>query len=227
MQKAKSRRSHVLLTLGVLFTIGGTARLLPGALAKAEGNAASVEETVVEPEAKEDEHSDEAHAPAPSDSPEAAEAKGPPTALTKLPEAEVCITGETARQISKDRALVDAEMASLREKEIALKDWEARLRAETSDLQELQQALDAKWEEMQAGSSADIKHLAQMYGAMKPDQAAQIFNKMDPSFAAGFLRRLTSAQAGLILAAMDTEKAYVVSVKLASMNNDVRIAAKN
>jgi flagellar motility protein MotE (MotC chaperone) len=59
---------------------------------------------------------------------------------------------------------------------------------------------------------------------MKPDSAASIFNQMDPAFAAGFLRLMPSEQAGLILAAMDSKKAYVISVKVASMNADVRNA---
>ena len=47
---------------------------------------------------------------------------------------------------------------------------------------------------------------------------------MDPAFAAGFLRLMPSEQAGLILASMDSKKAYVISVKLATMNADVRNA---
>ena len=70
----------------------------------------------------------------------------------------------------------------------------------------------------------DIRHLAGMYSAMKPDAAATIFNQMDPAFAAGFLRLIPSEQAGLILANMDAKKAYVISVKLATMNADVRNA---
>jgi flagellar motility protein MotE (MotC chaperone) len=71
-------------------------------------------------------------------------------------------------------------------------------------------------------ANQDIQHLAQMYGAMKPDQAAGIFNQMDAGFAAGFLRLIPSDQAGLILANMENEKAYIVSVKIASTNSDLR-----
>ena len=75
---------------------------------------------------------------------------------------------------------------------------------------------------MTAEAEMDITHLAQMYGAMKPDQAAQIFDKMDPSFAAGFLRELRSEQAGLILARMEPNNAYAVSIKIAARNEDIR-----
>jgi flagellar motility protein MotE (MotC chaperone) len=67
-----------------------------------------------------------------------------------------------------------------------------------------------------------MDHLARMYGTMKPDQAASIFNQMDSDFAAGFLRLMRSEQAGMILAGMETKKAYAVSLRLAAMNEDVR-----
>jgi len=86
--------------------------------------------------------------------------------------------------------------------------------------------LNERWAEMKSESDSDLKHLAQMYGSMKPDQASLIFNEMDTNFAAGFLRQLPSDQAGLILANMDTEKAYIVSVRLASMNDDIRTSAQ-
>jgi flagellar motility protein MotE (MotC chaperone) len=45
---------------------------------------------------------------------------------------------------------------------------------------------------------------------------------MDSGFAAGFLRLMVPDQAGLVLANMEAEKAYLVSIKLATMNDDVR-----
>ena len=88
----------------------------------------------------------------------------------------------------------------------------------------LQKMLDERWKRMSATADQDVEHLASMYAAMKPDQAAAIFDQMDPSFAAGFLRLMPSDQAGMILAGMETSKAYVVSVKLASRNEDIRRA---
>lgn len=82
--------------------------------------------------------------------------------------------------------------------------------------------METRWEDMQAFAGEDLNHLAQMYGAMKPDQAATIFNQMDPGFAAGFLRLLNSEQAGLIMANMESQQAYIVSVRLASINEDLR-----
>jgi flagellar motility protein MotE (MotC chaperone) len=91
----------------------------------------------------------------------------------------------------------------------------------------VQQTLQERWGQLQDASNDDMEHLARMYGTMKPDQAASIFNQMDSDFAAGFMRLMRSEQAGMILAGMETRKAYAVSLKLAALNEDVRNASSD
>ena len=57
---------------------------------------------------------------------------------------------------------------------------------------------------------------------MKPKQASIIFNQMDPVFAASFLRLMDSNNAGLIMANMESKKAYTISVIMANRNADMR-----
>lgn len=201
------RRSHVLLTLGVLFTLGGATRFLPDSSASAEepvASAAAAGAEVIAP-------------PSPA-------ATTPPTAPPAAPLArtrpgEVCFTGETADLFKQDQWLFESQEQSIKEEKLALQAWKAELEKQTADLKDVQATLEARWQQMQQASDADIKHLAAMYATMKADQAASIFNQMDPGFAAGFLRLLPSEQAGMILASMASDKAYVVSVKLATMND--------
>ena len=198
-------RSNVLLTLGVLFTIGGATRFLPDALAFAEqAPAAGTNATA---------------APA---SAEAAPADAAPAASSKSNLTEVCFSSESASLLEEDQWLFEAEREDIKQQKLELQTWENQLSQQTAELKVLQETLEARWQEMQASSDQDIEHLARMYSAMKPDQAAQIFNQMDAGFAAGFLRLMASDQAGLILANMEAQKAYLVSVKLATMNDDVR-----
>lgn len=200
-------RSNVLLTLGVLFTIGGATRFLPDALAFAEAP------------------SDTAAAPAAATSaagtPQATPNPAPAAASTDGL-AQVCFSSETASLLQEDQWLFDSERAELKKQQLELQARENQLAQQTAELKLLQQTLEARWEQMQASSDQDIEHLSRMYGAMKADQAAQIFNKMDAGFAAGFLRLMVPDQAGLVLANMEAEKAYLVSIKMATMNNDVR-----
>ena len=200
-------RSNVLLTLGVLFTIGGATRFLPDALAFAEApadtaaNAAAATSTVGNPEAT----------PAPA-----------PAVANTDGLAQVCFSSESASLLQEDQWLFESERAEMKQQQLELQAWENQLAQQTAELKLLQQTLEARWEQMQASSDQDIEHLSRMYGAMKADQAAQIFNKMDAGFAAGFLRLMVPDQAGLVLANMEAEKAYLVSIKMATMNNDVR-----
>lgn len=201
-------RSNVLLTLGVLFTIGGATRFLPDALAFAEQAPAADTTTTAAPAASETAPAD------PATSAPAASSKGNLT--------EVCFSSESASLLEEDQWLFEAEREDIKQQKLELQTWENQLAQQTAELKVLQETLEARWQEMQASSDQDIEHLARMYSAMKPDQAALIFNQMDAGFAAGFLRLMASDQAGLILANMEAQKAYFVSVKLATMNDDVR-----
>ena len=195
--------SHVLLTLGVLFTLGGATRFLPAGTAAAEE---------VVPVA----HTDE-------DQP-VYDIEEPANYSSSARMDEICFTGETASLISEDRWLFEMEEEELKEQKLALQAKEEQLKRQAEELQALHRILEERWATMKQTSDEDIKHLSQMYAAMKPDAAAQIFNQMDPGFAGGFLRLMQTDQAGLILANMDPSKAYSVSVELATMNDDIRTA---
>ena len=53
---------------------------------------------------------------------------------------------------------------------------------------------------------------------MKPQKAGEIFDTMNPTFAAGFLTEMNSENAALILANMSTDNAYEASMIIASRN---------
>lgn len=194
-----ANRSNVLLTLGVLFTLGAATRLVPADFAQA---------TAAESEA----------APTSSDS----FAVNSETAKSLPVEEQICFSEDLSAQLASDQARLEAESDKLVSRELELQAWEAELEQTRDDLNALQATLETRWQDMQAFAGEDLNHLAQMYGAMKPDQAATIFDQMDPGFAAGFLRLLNSEQAGLIMANMESQQAYIVSVRLASINEDLR-----
>ncbi|MEO1189893.1 MAG: hypothetical protein AAFW60_12560 [Pseudomonadota bacterium] len=196
-----ANRSNVLLTLGVLFTLGAATRLVPADFAQA---------TAAE--------SDETNSAVSAESNDA-----PSLAADTLPiEGQICFGEDLSAQLASDQARLATESENLVARELELQAWEAELNQTREDLSALQATLETRWQDMQAFAGEDLNHLAQMYGAMKPDQAATIFDQMDPGFAAGFLRLLNSEQAGLIMANMESQQAYIVSVRLASINEDLR-----
>ena len=192
-------RSYVLLTLGLLFTLGAAVRFVPSSLAIAD------ESRKADPP--------EGNKPAPDAAPASSDAKQID---------QVCFTAETAALLADDQKKLKKQQADLQELELELNARKQELDRRAADLQAVQETLAERWGQLQDASNDDMDHLARMYGSMKPDQAASIFNQMDAGFAAGFLRLMRSEQAGMILAGMETKKAYAVSLKLAEKNEDIR-----
>ena len=206
MATKTANRTNVLLTLGLLFTIGAASRLVPSSVASptsADALAVTTASNMLTAAAATPEHS-----PVQSK-------------LTDIT-GQICFGEDLADAMAADQLRLSTENNKLDGRELELQAWATELEQTRADLSVLQATLDTRWQDMQAFASEDLQHLAQMYGAMKPDQAATIFNQMDPGFAAGFLRLLNSEQAGLIMANMESQQAYIVSVRLASINEDLR-----
>ena len=220
---AGKARTHVLITLGVLFTVGGITRIMPDMLAAAENT--SPEESQAEAAAAPEPDLAASTQPALETQQATAQPAVSTQPLDALP-SEFCLTGEAAAALASDQSALQARSADLQQREIDLRAREADLRRQADELSALQAAVEERWDKMTVNAEADLEHLTDMYSAMKPDQAALIFDQMDPGFAAGFLRLMNSDQAGLILAGMQSDKAYVVSVQMANRNRDIRSAAR-
>lgn len=203
-----SRSSYVLLTLGVLFSLGAAVRFLPSSLATAEETE----------HAEKHPAEDDGHAP-----------KGT-SSLVTMPDMSkldrVCFDSDIAALLAADQEKLAAQQEALQSLELDLLARQEKLDAREADLEAVRVTLEERWTMIQSASNEDMEHLARMYGTMKPAQAATIFNQMDSEFAAGFLRLMRSEAAGMIMAGMETDKAYAVSLKLASMNEDVRATAE-
>ena len=97
--------------------------------------------------------------------------------------------------------LVRGQFLSLREKEFVeaaeaeLQIGMAALEASRTELEKLATAARADLAESDGAVAADIDRLVSVYEAMKPKEAAQLFEAMPPSFAAGFLARMRAEQA--------------------------------
>ena len=200
MKSLTNSRSYVLLTLGLLFTLAGAVRFLPSNLAIAESPQK------------------------PSHPAESADQTPAPSSIAPGAKQvdQVCFTAETAALLADDQKKLKEQQAALQELELELLARQQELDRRASDLKAVEATLQDRWGQLQDASNDDMDHLARMYGTMKPDQAASIFNQMDSDFAAGFLRLMRSEQAGMILAGMETKKAYAVSLRLAALNEDVR-----
>ncbi len=188
-----SRTSHVLTTLGLLFIVGGVVRVLPTAAADPDSQL-------------------ETDAPTQS----ALE-----TSRTQDGDISQCDQA-LADILAPDNAARAAAQEALRIDTLELQAREQALEAREQDLEALRKLLDAKWEQLVEEADKDVLHLAAMYSAMKPKEAAVIFDQMDPSFAAGFLREMPGETAGQILAEMNADRAYRISIEIAARGAEIR-----
>lgn len=106
----------------------------------------------------------------------------------------------------------------LDERAATLEAVEARLRARLDELERAQKRLEQTAALVDDAAGRDVRHLATLYQEMKPKQAAAIFDRMAPSFAAGFVAQMEPEAAAQVLANMEADKAYAVSLLLASRN---------
>jgi flagellar motility protein MotE (MotC chaperone) len=90
------------------------------------------------------------------------------------------------------------------------------------DLEKTRDELQAMTVRIDVIAGEDISHLVEMYSTMKPKNAAAIFDRMDPAFAAGFLREIDSARAGVIMAEMGEEQSYRISLLIANRHAEWR-----
>ena len=114
MSFVKNNTSHVLLTLGVLFTIGGATRFLPNGLAFAE-------DLGLKP-ATETSAAKTGGAAKPAD-PSAADLQ------------EVCFTTESAAMVAEDQWLFESQKEEMKNEKLALQTWEKELETQTAELQ--------------------------------------------------------------------------------------------
>ena len=134
----------------------------------------------------------------------------------------VCLTGAVAETLIKERSLLDERQVEMAKRETALKALETKVEKDVASLDVTQKTIQAQIDKMEKVAQDDITHLVEMYKTMKPKKAAEIFNSMDAGFAAGFLREMDSAQAGLIMSEMGARKSYEISLIIANRGSNWR-----
>lgn len=165
-----------------------------------------------------------AELPAPSTAPSAAPAgpaarpaPSPPSALASSSPAAPEIT-EAERALLTDlrrrRAELDAREASLAARESVLAAAEKRLTARLDELGTLQKRLEAMEAARRAHDDENWHGLVKLYEAMKPRDAAAIFNDLDLPVLLGVVDRMKETKAAPILAAMQTDRAREVTAEL-------------
>ncbi len=141
---------------------------------------------------------------------------------TTAAEPQPCLDGAflaAAREREQELEAMELEIASRRRE---LEVVEKRVASQLAELTRQQAALQAAFSRAETAAEEEAMQLVSIYERMKPKQAAQIFDQMPPEVASGFVRRMRNTNSALIMANMDPQKAYAVSLLLAARSGTVR-----
>lgn len=150
--------------------------------------------------------------PAAAASPEAAGNSKDPQALSP---SEI----EVLQQLSQRRATLDQRAGELDQREVLLQATEKRIDEKIAKLQDLQKSIDGGVQKQNAEDDAHLQSLVKIYEAMKPKDAAQIFEQLEMPVLLSVLQRMKELKTSPILAAMDPAKAKAVTTALAQKHD--------
>jgi flagellar motility protein MotE (MotC chaperone) len=129
-----------------------------------------------------------------------------------ISEAEKKLLGD----LRSRRDELDAREHTLTEREGVLKAAEERLSARVAQLTALQTRLEALEKERTDHDEANWTGLVKVYEAMKPREAAAIFNEMEMPTLLHVLDRMKDSKAALVLGAMQPDRARLATTQLAA-----------
>ena len=121
---------------------------------------------------------------------------------------------ELLQRLAERRATIDEQAKELDVREAMLRAAEARIDGKISELQQLEQTLTELVAEADAQEQAKINTLVNIYGAMKPKDAARIFNDLDMPILITVVESMRENKVAPILAQMDAVKATAVTEAL-------------
>ena len=158
--------------------------------------------------------------------------QGPPALIahvTPSPDPAPPPVGDAERALLQDlrsrKLEIDARDQATSEREAVLSAAEHKLSERVDQLAALQTRLEALDAERKAHDEANWSGLVRTYEAMKPRDAATIFNDLDLAVLLPVLDRMKEGKAALVLAAMQPERARLVTAKLAQQRSQPSLVA--
>lgn len=121
---------------------------------------------------------------------------------------------ELLQRLSERRKVIEAQAQELEAREAMLQAAEARIDGKIAELQQLEQSLTELVAEADAEQQENIDQLVRIYGAMKPKDAARIFNDLDMPILLTVVESMRENKVAPILAGMEPMKATAVTEAL-------------
>jgi len=144
------------------------------------------------------------------------EVGGPPASCSSEQDIEIVLT-----RLRQREAKSATREAAIDDRLQALAVAEAQIEKNLSALIKAEAALEATMALADSAAEDDLVRLTSVYENMKPKDAALLFEAMAPEFAAGFMGRMRADSAAAVMAGLDPQTAYMISVVLAGRNANV------
>jgi len=123
---------------------------------------------------------------------------------------------DTLEALAKRRAELDKRAEEIREREIVLEATEKRVDEKIARLREIERSIESANKQRDAEEEARIKSLVKIYEAMKPKEAARVFEQLEMPVLLTVLEGMKELKSAPILAAMEPGKVKAVTVALAA-----------
>jgi len=118
--------------------------------------------------------------------------------------------------LSKRRDELDQRSGEIDQRAALLQAAEKRIDEKIAKLQAMEQAIDASFKKQDQQDDAKLASLVKIYEAMKPQDAARIFEQLDLPVLLEVVERMKERKTAPIMAAMDPLKAKAVTLALAA-----------
>ncbi len=118
--------------------------------------------------------------------------------------------------LSKRRATLDAREAQIQSQATMLAATEARVDAKIAQLKDLQSQIAALLVQRDTAQEKQVAALVKTYSAMKPKDAARIFDSLDDGVLVPVAQEMKSDVMAPVLAAMNPDAAQKLTMKLAN-----------
>ena len=225
--------------VGSLWTGVASLAVAEEAAPKAEAHAEAEAPTKPEEQAKaedqanpEEQRKTEDHAVAPADEMQGADAghgteaghgeaapgEFDPLSLTR---AEI----DLLRQLAKRRDELDVRARELDDRAVLLQATEARIAAQVEEMKQLKAEYQALKSQRDDAAEGNLRRLVTVYEAMKPEEAARIFETMEGTVLLDVITRMGERRLAPILAQMTPAKAQALTVAMAHRKSG-QLAAK-
>ncbi len=123
---------------------------------------------------------------------------------------------ETLQRLAERRQLIETRERELSQKENLLKAAEQRMDQKIGQMQEIEKQLQGLVQQYDAKKKAEIEQLVKIYTAMKPKDAARIFDDLDMGILVPVVTSMKEAKVAPILSLMKADKARALTEEMST-----------